>query len=187
MLDAITLIDYFHAAVSPNPYYGIDWQTLAATPSRSSAASAAPAASASSASAPSASAPSASAPPAATKEAPTKKAEVRETATLGAAAGKAASKGSRESVGGGEIRETAAGGGGGGGAKGKTGGFTYKETYDLYNQQLHYARSHYTTPQLNAWQTDWNKYFNKHGMDIPVYAHKVVKGKGGKARASTME
>ena len=69
----------------------------------------------------------------------------------------------------------------------KLSGYTYKETYDLYNQQLHYARSHYTTAQLNAWQTDWNKYFNKHSMDIPVYAHKVVKGKGGKARASTME
>lgn len=32
VLDVITLIDYFHAAVSPNPYYGIDWQKLAATP-----------------------------------------------------------------------------------------------------------------------------------------------------------
>ena len=26
-------------------------------------------------------------------------------------------------------------------------------------RQLHYALAHYTTPQLNAWQTDWNKYF----------------------------
>ena len=32
VLDVITLIDYFHAAVSPNPYYGIDWQKLAETP-----------------------------------------------------------------------------------------------------------------------------------------------------------
>ena len=34
VLDVITLIDYFHAAVSPNPYYGIDWQKLAATPAK---------------------------------------------------------------------------------------------------------------------------------------------------------
>tara|TARA_B110001452_G_scaffold143220_1_gene119104 strand:- start:268 stop:576 length:309 start_codon:yes stop_codon:yes gene_type:complete len=79
-----------------------------------------------------------------------------------------------------EVRETTADGG-----KAKTSGFTYKETYDLYNQQLHYAKAHYTTPQLNAWQTDWNKYFTKHNMDIPVYAHKISKGKGGKSRAST--
>ena len=34
VLDVITLIDYFLAAVSPNPYYGIDWQKLAATPAK---------------------------------------------------------------------------------------------------------------------------------------------------------
>ena len=56
----------------------------------------------------------------------------------------------------------------------KLSGYTYKETYDLYNQQLHYARSHYTTAQLNAWQTDWNKYFTKYGMEIPAYAHKCT-------------
>ena len=32
VLDVITLIDYFHSAVSPNPYFGIDWQKLADTP-----------------------------------------------------------------------------------------------------------------------------------------------------------
>ena len=66
----------------------------------------------------------------------------------------------------------------------KLSGYTYKETYDLYNQQLHYARSHYTTAQLNAWQTDWNKYFTKYGMEIPAYAHKIEakKGKSGKAQ-----
>mmetsp|Transcript_22835 Transcript_22835/g.46508 ORF Transcript_22835/g.46508 Transcript_22835/m.46508 type:complete len:88 (-) Transcript_22835:233-496(-) len=59
----------------------------------------------------------------------------------------------------------------------KTSGFTYQETYELYNQQLHYAKAHYTTPQLNAWQTDWNKYFVRHSMDIPVYAHKISKAR----------
>ena len=178
VLDVITLIDYFHAAVSPNPYFGIDWEKLSATPSRSAASSSAAAAAASSAA--SSSSTAAAAPPPRATEAP-KKAEIRETAALGKA-----SKGSRESMGG----DTGGGGGGGGGgvARGnKTGGFTYKETYDLYNQQLHYAKSHYTTPQLNAWQTDWNKYFAKYNMDVPVYAHKVVKGRGGKARGSTME
>jgi len=34
VLDVITLIDYFHAAVSPNPYFGIDWQQLADTTAR---------------------------------------------------------------------------------------------------------------------------------------------------------
>ena len=77
---------------------------------------------------------------------------------------------------------------GGGDAKAMKGGFTYKETYDLYNQQLHYANNHYTTPQLNAWQTEWNKYFTKHNMEIPMYAHKVVKpGKGKKERHTAME
>ena len=32
VLDAITLVDFFHAAVSENPYFGIDWDKLASTP-----------------------------------------------------------------------------------------------------------------------------------------------------------
>ena len=32
VLDSITLVDYFHAGISENPYFGIDWQKLAATP-----------------------------------------------------------------------------------------------------------------------------------------------------------
>ena len=34
VLDVITMADYFHAAVSPDPYFGIDWQTLAQTPAK---------------------------------------------------------------------------------------------------------------------------------------------------------
>lgn len=51
-------------------------------------------------------------------------------------------------------------------------GFTYKETYQLYNEQLHYGRATYTTAQLDAWQADWNSYFAQHGMEIPAYAHR---------------
>ena len=68
--------------------------------------------------------------------------------------------------------------------KTKVSGFTYAETYDLYNQQLHYAKAHYTTPQLNAWQQDWNKYFVKYNMDVPIYAHKVSKQSRGGRRTS---
>ena len=32
VLDAITIVDFFHAAVSENPYFGIDWDKLASTP-----------------------------------------------------------------------------------------------------------------------------------------------------------
>lgn len=32
VLDSITLVDFFHAAVSENPYFGIDWEKLANTP-----------------------------------------------------------------------------------------------------------------------------------------------------------
>merc|ERR1712137_924322 len=32
VLDSITLVDYFHSAVSDNPYFGIDWEKLANTP-----------------------------------------------------------------------------------------------------------------------------------------------------------
>merc|ERR1719263_2628473 len=32
VLDAITLVDFFHGAISENPYFGIDWQKLAETP-----------------------------------------------------------------------------------------------------------------------------------------------------------
>ena len=52
-------------------------------------------------------------------------------------------------------------------------GFTYAETYVLYDEQLHYARAVYTRDQLDRWQQDWNKYFAQHGMEIPTYAHKV--------------
>ena len=31
-VDAITIVDFFHAAVSENPYFGIDWDKLASTP-----------------------------------------------------------------------------------------------------------------------------------------------------------
>ena len=53
-------------------------------------------------------------------------------------------------------------------------GFTYAETYALYNEQLHYARSTYTAEQLDRWQADWNRYFARFGMEIPSYAHKVA-------------
>jgi len=33
VLDAITLVDFFHAAIDDNPYWGIDWEKLASTPS----------------------------------------------------------------------------------------------------------------------------------------------------------
>ena len=58
-------------------------------------------------------------------------------------------------------------------AAGPLSGFTYKEMYDLYNQQLHYARAYYSSSQLDLWQTEWNRYFTQHRMEIPVYAHKV--------------
>merc|ERR1711998_500314 len=32
VLDAITIVDFFHAAIDDNPYWGIDWETLASTP-----------------------------------------------------------------------------------------------------------------------------------------------------------
>merc|ERR550514_2167468 len=37
VLDSITLADYFHAALSENPYFGIDWKRLADTPAFSNA------------------------------------------------------------------------------------------------------------------------------------------------------
>ena len=52
-------------------------------------------------------------------------------------------------------------------------GFSYKETYSLYDEQLHYALATYTTAQLDRWQLDWNRYFAQYGMEIPAYAHKV--------------
>ena len=62
-------------------------------------------------------------------------------------------------------------------------GFTYAETYSLYNEQLHYARSTYTADQLDRWQADWNRYFARFGMEIPSYAHKVG-GSGSSADKS---
>jgi len=32
VLDSITLVDFFHGAISENPYFGIDWEKLANTP-----------------------------------------------------------------------------------------------------------------------------------------------------------
>ncbi len=32
VLDSITLVDFFHAGISENPYFGIDWKKLASTP-----------------------------------------------------------------------------------------------------------------------------------------------------------
>jgi len=32
VLDSITLVDFFHGAISENPYFGIDWNKLANTP-----------------------------------------------------------------------------------------------------------------------------------------------------------
>jgi len=32
VLDAITIVDFFHAAIDDNPYWGIDWDQLASTP-----------------------------------------------------------------------------------------------------------------------------------------------------------
>jgi len=32
VLDVITLVDYFHSAVSENPYFGVDWEKLVNTP-----------------------------------------------------------------------------------------------------------------------------------------------------------
>ena len=58
-------------------------------------------------------------------------------------------------------------------------GYTFGETYTLYNEQLHYARSAYTTDQLDRWRADWNQYFARFGMEIPSYAHKI--GSRGKA------
>ena len=40
--------------------------------------------------------------------------------------------------------------------------------------QLHYARATYTREQLDRWQSDWNDYFVRFGMEIPAYAHKVM-------------
>jgi len=36
VLDSITLVDYFHAAISENPYFGVDWEQLASTPAQAS-------------------------------------------------------------------------------------------------------------------------------------------------------
>ena len=81
-------------------------------------------------------------------------------------------------------------------AAGRDSGFTFSETYQLYNEQararglnsfcalprspllcarvqLHYARATYTREQLDKWQADWNAYFVRFGMEIPPYAHKV--------------
>jgi hypothetical protein len=52
-------------------------------------------------------------------------------------------------------------------------GYTYQETYALYDEQLHYARAMYTLEKLDRWQQDWNRYFVQHGMEIPAYAHKL--------------
>ena len=51
--------------------------------------------------------------------------------------------------------------------------YSFQETYELYNEQMHYARATYTLEQLDRWQSDWNAYFAKHGMEIPAYAHRV--------------
>lgn len=45
---------------------------------------------------------------------------------------------------------------------------------DSRREQLHYARSTYTSEQLDRWQADWNRYFARYGMEIPAYAHKVA-------------
>ena len=66
-------------------------------------------------------------------------------------------------------------------------GFTYKETYQLYDEQLHYARAMYTLEQLDRWQTDWNNYFVRFGMEIPVYAHVVSKPKMHDSSKSTLQ
>ena len=50
-------------------------------------------------------------------------------------------------------------------------GYTYQETYALYDEQLHYARAMCTLEKLDRWQQDWNRYFVQHGMEIPAYAH----------------
>ena len=56
-------------------------------------------------------------------------------------------------------------------------GFSFAETYQLYNEQLHYARATYTRDKLDKWQTDWNAYFARYGMEIPPYAHRVSEPK----------
>lgn len=35
VLDAITIVDFFHSALDENPYWGIDWEKLASTPAAS--------------------------------------------------------------------------------------------------------------------------------------------------------
>jgi len=40
VMDVITLVDYFHAAVSENPHFGIDWERLAVTPVKPGSSSA---------------------------------------------------------------------------------------------------------------------------------------------------
>ena len=55
--------------------------------------------------------------------------------------------------------------------------YTFHETYHIYNEQLHYARATYTREQLDRWQSDWDAYFVKFGMEIPAYAHKVEASK----------
>lgn len=50
-------------------------------------------------------------------------------------------------------------------------GYTYQETYALYDEQLHYARAMYTLEKLDRWQQDWNRYFVQHCMEMPAYAH----------------
>ena len=62
--------------------------------------------------------------------------------------------------------------------KDRESGYTFSETYDLYNEQLHYARSTYTLEQLDRWQADWNRYFARYGMEIPTYAHRVSSSTG---------
>ena len=59
-------------------------------------------------------------------------------------------------------------------ASGRESGYSFHETYQLYNEQLHYARANYTREQLDRWQADWNHYFVQFGMELPSYAHKVT-------------
>jgi len=63
-------------------------------------------------------------------------------------------------------------------------GFSFAETYQLYNEQLHYARATYTREQLDKWQADWNSYFARYGMEIPPYAHRVSEPKKDEASSN---
>ena len=65
-------------------------------------------------------------------------------------------------------------------------GFSFAETYQLYNEQLHYARATYARDQLDKWQADWNSYFARYGMEIPPYAHRVRQEKKEESNGSSL-